>query len=55
MPVEQIKSKRSGIGLRALDHKRTYPGFTLFAPLSGRGEIYLIDIKGDVVHTWQMP
>jgi hypothetical protein len=55
MPVEQIKAKRSGVGLRAVDHSRAFPGCTLFAPQSGGGKIYLIDIDGKVVHTWQMP
>lgn len=55
MPVEQIKAKRSGVGLRAVDHNRACPGFTLFAPQSGSGKVYLIDIDGEVVHTWQMP
>ena len=54
-PVEQNKLKRSGIGLRACDHERAFPGFTLFAPQSGGGKVYLIDLDGNVVHTWQMP
>ncbi len=54
-PVEQVKLKRAGIGLRALDRERACPGFTLFAPQSGDGKVYLIDLDGDVVHTWQMP
>jgi Arylsulfotransferase (ASST) len=53
--VEQIKAKRAGVGLRALDHDRVWNGFTLFAPQSGGGKIYLIDIEGKVIHTWQMP
>ena len=54
-PVEQIKAKRAGVGLRACDHDRAFPGFTLFAPQSGGGKVYLIDIDGNVAHTWQMP
>ena len=54
-PVEQIKLKRAGVGLRALDRERAFPGFTLFAPQSGGGTVYLIDLDGNVVHTWQMP
>lgn len=54
-PAEQIKVKRSGIGVRACNAERACPGFTLFAPQSGGGKIYLIDIDGKVVHTWQMP
>ena len=53
--VEQIKGKRAGIGLRAFDHDRAFPGFTLLAPQSGSGKVYLIDIDGEVVHTWQLP
>jgi hypothetical protein len=54
-PVEQIKAKRGGLGSRALDQDRAWPGFTLFAPQSGGGAVYLIDLKGQVVHSWQMP
>jgi len=54
-PVEQIKLKRAGTGLRALDPDRAWPGFTLFAPLNGGGIVYLINLEGNVVHTWQMP
>ena len=53
--VEQNKVKRSGIGLRACDRDRAFDGFTLFAPLSGNGTVYLIDLDGKVVHTWRMP
>jgi outer membrane protein assembly factor BamB len=54
-PVEQIKLKRAGTGLRALNVDRACPGFTLFAPQSGGGKVYLIDLEGNVTHTWQMP
>src|SRR6266540_5307342 len=53
--VEQHKVKRSGVGLRACDRDRAFEGFTLFAPLGGNGTVYLIDLDGKVVHTWQMP
>src|SRR5439155_16505580 len=56
MPVEQTKLKRAGTGLRALDRERAWPGFTLFAPYqSAATTVYLIDLDGTVVHTWQMP
>ena len=53
--VEQIKAKRAGLGLRALNRDKACPGFTLFAPQSGGGKVYLIDLEGNVIHTWQMP
>jgi hypothetical protein len=56
MPVvEQIKAKRSSIGLRAWDADGACPGFTLFAPQSGGGKVYLIGLDGNIVHGWQMP
>lgn len=56
MPVEQTKLKRAGTGLRALDRERAYPGFTLFALYqSATTTVYLIDLEGTVVHTWDMP
>ncbi len=54
-PVEQIKGKRAGTGLRAYDPEKAYPGFTLFAPLTGGGLIELIDMQGAVAHSWKMP
>jgi hypothetical protein len=53
--VEQIKLKRSGTGLRAWDRDRVFPGFTLFTPQNGGGQVYLIDLEGKVVHSWRMP
>jgi hypothetical protein len=54
--VEQNTTKRRGVGLRAFNPERASPGFTLFAPLIwGDGRVYLIDLRGNFVHTWNMP
>src|SRR5438067_8705179 len=53
--VEQIKLKRAGTGLRALDHAQAEPGLTLFAPMTAEQRVYLIDLGGNVRHTWEMP
>ena len=51
--VEQNTTKRRGVGLRAVNPERASPGFTLFAPLIwGDGRVYLVDLHGNVVHTW---
>ncbi len=47
--------RRRGVGFRGYDPQRASPGFTLFAPLTGAGMVYLIDIQGNVTHTWKMP
>jgi len=53
--VEQTKAKRSGVGVRAHDPERAFPGYTLFAPQSSGGKVYLVDLDGAVIHSWQMP
>src|ERR1700681_2384226 len=47
--------RRRGVGFRGYDPQRASPGFTLFAPLTGQGLVYLIDMRGNVTHTWKMP
>jgi hypothetical protein len=53
--VDQNTIRRRGVGLRALDPRKAFPGFTLFAPITGSGQVYLIDLEGNVVHQWNLP
>jgi hypothetical protein len=53
-PVEQVKLKRAGIGLRPLDRERARPGFPLFAPQSSGGNVYPIDLDGKIFSTRQI-
>ncbi|WP_035795484.1 aryl-sulfate sulfotransferase [Kitasatospora mediocidica] len=56
MPVvDQNSRRRRGTGLIALDADASAGGYTLFAPLTGGGEVYLIDLRGQVVHQWKLP
>jgi hypothetical protein len=55
--IEPNTIKRRGVGLRGHDPARAFPGLTLFAP-DGKPDskpVYLIDMEGNVVHTWDMP
>jgi len=52
--VDQNAIRRRGVGLRGLNAARACPGLTLFAPMGG-SEVYLIDLRGTVVHTWKTP
>src|SRR5262245_5211704 len=53
--IEQNTVKRRGVGLRACEPERAFPGFTLFAPhFVQNRNVYLIDLQGEVVHTWNM-
>ncbi len=51
----QTRRRIARTGLTACDPARTCPGYTLYAPMSGEGEVYLLDLAGEVVHTWNMP
>lgn len=54
--IEQNTLKRRGVGLKACDPERAFPGFTLFAPLFVQSRTaYLIDLRGKIVHTWTLP
>src|SRR5215470_14866620 len=54
--LEQNTLKRRGVGLRACEPKRAFAGFTLFAPHFVESRtVYLVDLQGEVVHTWNMP
>ncbi|MGW6022863.1 aryl-sulfate sulfotransferase [Streptomyces sp. NPDC055099] len=53
--VDQNQRRRRGTGLMALDEEASYGGYTLFAPLTGSGEVYLIDAHGGIAHQWNLP
>ncbi|WP_321951545.1 aryl-sulfate sulfotransferase [Paraburkholderia bannensis] len=54
-PVDQITQRRRGVGLIAHDPENSAGGYTLIAPQTAAGKVFLIDIEGQVVHQWQMP
>lgn len=53
--VDQVTQRRRGVGLIALDEAQSFGGYTLIAPQTGGGRVYLIDISGRVAHEWQLP
>ncbi|XDF35098.1 aryl-sulfate sulfotransferase [Paracidovorax avenae] len=53
--VDQITQRRRGVGLIAHDPHLSAGGYTLIAPQTAGGRVYLIDIGGAVIHEWQMP
>jgi len=53
--VDQVTLRRRGIGLIAHDPSRAGEGFTLIAPQTDSGNVYLIAMDGTVAHQWKMP
>ena len=53
--ADQVTLRRRKLGLTALDRNATAGGYTLFAPQTGGGKVYLVDIEGQMAHTWNMP
>lgn len=54
-PVDQSTQRRRGVGLIARDPSRAAGGYTLIAPQTGGGRVYLVDADGAVAHQWQLP
>jgi hypothetical protein len=52
--IEPNTIKRRGTGFRGYDPQRTFPGSTLFTPMSS-STVYLVDSQGKLEHSWQMP
>ena len=42
-------------GTTAWDENKALPGYALYSPVSSPGTVYLVDIKGEVVHQWHLP
>lgn len=53
--VDQVTGRRHGTGLIAYDPERSFGGYTLVAPQTDGGNVYLIAIDGSVAHQWTMP
>ena len=51
----QTRRRIARTGLTAHDPAKASPGYTLYAPLSGSGEVYLLGANGEVAHEWHMP
>ena len=52
--TDQTTIRRRGTGLRLSDPTKACPGYTLFAPLTGAGEGYLVDLAGNIAHAWTL-
>jgi len=53
--VDQQRVRRTRTGLISSDPERAFPGLTLFTPMFGDGTVYLVDLRGEVQHTWLLP
>ncbi|MFT3720925.1 aryl-sulfate sulfotransferase [Pseudorhodoferax sp.] len=53
--VDQITQRRRGAGLIAHDPERSFGGYTLIAPQTAGGRVFLVDAAGQVAHEWQLP
>lgn len=46
---------RRPAGLIYADNAKSFGGYTLFAPQTAEGRVYLVDEQGEVAHQWQLP
>ena len=52
---QQTRQRIMRSGLTALDRDLASPGLTLYAPMFGDGQVYLLDVDGVEVHRWDLP
>lgn len=52
--MDTTVARRALKGLTNISYPLVYHGCTLFAPMAGK-EAYLIAMKGNIVHRWEMP
>lgn len=52
---QQTRRRMARTGLTALDEQLACPGYVVYAPLTGNGEVYLVDLQGNEAHQWKLP
>lgn len=52
---QQTRRRMARTGLTALDEGLACPGYTLYTPMYGTGNVYLLDLNGNEVHEWKLP
>lgn len=52
---QQTHRRITRTGLTAQDETRASPGYTLYAPMYGPGDVYLVSLEGTVAHQWHLP
>ena len=53
--LDQVTFRRRGCGLIGYNSNASAGGYTLFAPATADGKVFLIDMEGSLVNTWDMP
>lgn len=53
--LDRTTLRRYKTGLIAVDPERSAGGYTLFAPQTANGQVFLVDLHGELVHRWQLP
>ena len=52
---DQTRRRTTKTGLTARDREWACLGYTLYAPMNGPGDVYLLNLDGEEVHHWSMP
>ena len=52
---QQTRRRIGRTGLTACVEDKVCPGYLLYAPMSGDGAVYLVDMQGNQVHRWDLP
>lgn len=53
--ISQTRKRITKSGVTYLDSKKAYDCVVLFAPMFGNGEVYAINLQGEIIHQWNLP
>ena len=51
--LDRTTLRRHATGLIGLDAERSAGGYTLFAPQTAGGNVFLVNLRGEEVHRWK--
>ena len=52
--ISQTRKRITKSGVTYLDSKKAYDCVVLFAPMFGNGEVYAINLQGEIIHQWHI-
>ena len=53
--IPQVRDRRGRVGVRGWNTEKTLDGYLLLAPSLGGNEVHLVNLHGEVAHTWTTP
>ena len=53
--ISQTRKRITKSGVTYLDSNNAYDCVVLFAPMFGDGDVYAMNLQGEIIHQWKLP